>query len=229
MLFISARPAAIKASEPWKFSEKPIEWYHILSSQDNVLSMHSSAHWWRTEVEPKRFCTAVRRKNYPSETTDNLRGGGGTGGSSGVRVGGAGSRPWIQPAHTITFLPPVVVVNLLPCHLIYKFKGDGVMGEGSISPGKQSFVSVDIEKSMVAEFSLDSFPIVGELQLPAGRLNFESRIELGDCDQRQLQLLARVESSHGGAVRICVFVKHWLVNKTGLPLIFRQDGECSIS
>jgi hypothetical protein len=103
------------------------------------------------------------------------------------------------------------------------------MGEGSISPGKQSFVSVDIEKSMVAEFSLDSFPIVGELQLPAGRLNFESRIELGDCDQRQLQLLARVESSHGGAVRICVFVKHWLVNKTGLPLIFRQDGECLIS
>ena len=66
-------------------------------------------------MESKRFCVAVRRKNYPSET--------GLDSPTGLGLGGGGSRPWIQPAHTITFLSPVVVVNLLPCHLIYKFKG----------------------------------------------------------------------------------------------------------
>lgn len=71
---------------------------------------------------------------------------------------------------------------------------------------------------------MDSFPQGGELVLPVGRLNFESRFEVSDCEQRQLQLSARVESSHGGAARISVYVKHWIVNKTGLPLIFRQEG-----
>ena len=52
---MTARPAAIKASEPWKFSEKPIDWYHILTSQDNVLSVHTCWHYWRSDVEPQRF------------------------------------------------------------------------------------------------------------------------------------------------------------------------------
>lgn len=71
---------------------------------------------------------------------------------------------------------------------------------------------------------MDNFPHVGELTLHAGRLNFEGRMVVTDLDQRQLHLGARVESNQGGAVRISIFARHWLVNKTGLPLVFRQEG-----
>ena len=77
-----------------------------------------------------RFCVAVRRKNYPTETTsltnfaDNM------------------SR-WIQPAHTISFVPPVTIVNLLPCHLNFRIIGLS-KSSTDVSPGKKSFVSVSI-------------------------------------------------------------------------------------
>ena len=30
--------------------------------------------------------------------------------------------------------------------------------------------------------------------------------------------------SYGGAVRVTVYVPIWIVNKTGLPLVFKQEG-----
>ena len=83
---------------------------------------------------------------------------------------------------------------------------------------------MSIDNNLSVRLSLDNFPIGGELIIPAGRVNFDGRVELTDCDHRLLQLSARVEASHGGALRLLIWSKYWLVNKTGLPLIFRQEG-----
>jgi vacuolar protein sorting-associated protein 13D len=77
---------------------------------------------------------------------------------------------------------------------------------------------------VVLHFSLDLFPLGADLTLQPGKLNFESHLYLGDSQNRRLQLAAKVESIYGGTVKISVYARHWLVNKTGLPLVFRQEG-----
>ena len=57
--------------------------------------------------------------------------------------------------------------------------------------------------------------------LQPGRYNYDNRLTLGDGHERRLQLTARVEAIYGGAIRISILAQNWLVNKTGLPLIFR--------
>lgn len=74
------------------------------------------------------------------------------------------------------------------------------------------------------EFSLDLYPKAAELSLHPGRYGNDIKLEVGDSQNRRLNLIARVEPVLGGAIKISVYAKHWLVNKTGLPLIFRQEG-----
>ena len=63
-----------------------------------------------------------------------------------------------------------------------------------------------------------------DLTLLAGNSNFEAKLNLVDSQSRPLQLLAKVTSIYGGAIRVSIYARHWLVNKTGLPLVFRQEG-----
>ena len=200
-------------TDQWKFSEKSIEWYHILSAAENELKCHTCPHLWRpAEVPPQQFCVAVRRLNYPSDPTTE-------------EGGNSSHRTWIQPAHVITFLPSVVIINLLPCHLNFRLKKDAFKTI-VVAPGKESYVLVNLEEDMAFEFFLDNFPGRGDISLPAGLRfnNFVCRLEVRDYQHRPLDLIGRVEASHGGAIRISIFARHWLVNKTGLPLIFRQEG-----
>ena len=44
-------------------------------------------------------------------------------------------------AHTITFVPPILIVNLLPCYLRFQLKGSEAQAE-NIEPGKESCLSV---------------------------------------------------------------------------------------
>lgn len=63
-----------------------------------------------------RFCAEIRRENYPTDRAAALHG-----------VTGQ----WTQPAHTITLLPALLLVNLLPVDLNYSLVG--VLGR--IQPG----------------------------------------------------------------------------------------------
>lgn len=63
-----------------------------------------------------RFCAEIRRENYPTDRAAALHG-----------VTGQ----WTQPAHTITLLPSLLLVNLLPVDLNYCL--EGVLGR--IQPG----------------------------------------------------------------------------------------------
>ncbi len=72
---------------------------------------------------------SVRRQNYPlllSNDPDADFPSAAASSSSPTPESGARSNPspssWIQPAHLITFLSPVVVVNLLPCHLNFRVR-----------------------------------------------------------------------------------------------------------
>ncbi|QQP35708.1 Uncharacterized protein FKW44_024000, partial [Caligus rogercresseyi] len=55
----------------------------------------------------------------------------------------------------------------------------------------------------------------------------EVRVRLGDNNNRPLYLTAQIICKLGGIIRIVIFATYWLVNKTGLPLIFREEKSVS--
>ena len=67
-----------------------------------------------------RCCVSVQRDGFPVENSSERPE------SLGV----------IQPAHTLTILPPIVLVNLLPIELSYCIRGYSL--NGNIKPGRLS-------------------------------------------------------------------------------------------
>ena len=131
---IKAKPSTGNVSS-WKYCDKPINWYHIMTSQDNSLEVHTSAHGWNQKADKYRFCVAVKRQNYPLDVSSHSVSGGDLGSSSASQTSGerlapssSSSSSWIQPAHSITFISPVVVVNLLPCNLSLKHRRGEISG-----------------------------------------------------------------------------------------------------
>ncbi len=92
---------------------------------------------------------------------------------------------------------------------------------------------MNTSRQMALTLSLDQFPNAADVILPANcSSTFEARVRLTDAQDRPLFLQVRVApvvsgagaGGVGGAVRVTVYAPIWLVNKTGLPLVFRQEG-----
>ena len=223
---IFAKPSTGSVGQ-WRYCDAPVNWYHIMRQTDNTLDVHSSAHAWNQNAERYKFAVAVRRRNFPLEVSGAGGSGGGLDGQ-GARIAPSPSS-WIQPAHLITFLPPIVVVNLLPCHLKYRLKGAGAAPDTEVAPGKESCLAVDISEQLTLTLSLDQFPVTADVVLPAGSSNFEARVRVADGNDRPLYLQVAVTPRFGGALRVTVYAPIWVVNKTGLPLVFRHGCQMAIA
>ena len=221
---IFARPTSGGIGQ-WKYSEKPINWYHIMSAIDNSMDVHTSIHGWNSKKEASRFCVSVKRLNYPVEASNVDE----------VALSGTNddkqtiaSSSWIQPAHLISFMSPIIIQNLLPCHLSYQLNANS--GQESVGidvlPGKQSYLSADISIQNSLSFCLEMFSGHADLQI-SPRESFETRLKFLDNKSRSLYLSVKVECKLGGAILIMIFSPFWLVNKTGLPLIFKEEGNSS--
>ena len=57
-----------------------------------------------THYNPHRFCVNVQRENFPADTSNSH----------------------VQPAHTLTLLPPLTVGNLLPCDIQFYLLGSKI-------------------------------------------------------------------------------------------------------
>ena len=191
----------------WKFSDRQIHWCHILSSSDNSLELHQCQHAVKTGVtEPYMFSVSVRRLGFPPEAL----------------AVGPGSKAWVQPAHLVTVLPPVTLTNLLPCQLYYSLQ-DGARGD--TRPGTDTPLHIDTNNMFVIDFYLENFPGRGSVIMHPGTSPFEARIKLTDNKSRPLFINVKVGVRYGGAVFISVFASYWIVNKTGLPMLFKQEGD----
>ncbi|XP_034948002.1 vacuolar protein sorting-associated protein 13D isoform X2 [Chelonus insularis] len=149
-----------------------------------------------------KMCVAVRRDNYP------------------IDIGN-----YVLPAHTITILPPVTLNNLLPHELLYQVGTE----KGRIPPGNNADIyEINVhEEQLEISFQLDGYPGSGTLLLSQISGSFLSRMKLTDSLGRILFLQAAVIIEKGSAVRINITAPYWIINKTGLPLVFRQEGVIS--
>ncbi|XP_014195954.1 vacuolar protein sorting-associated protein 13D isoform X2 [Haplochromis burtoni] len=158
-----------------------------------------------------RFCVVIKKENYPDQQPANKY------------VSGSTKQIYRQPGHTIYLLPTMVLANLLPCDISYYIKGMSI--KGSLKPGKEAVLhAADTSQNMELGVLLENFPVCKELLIPPGTQNYVVRMRLYDTNKRLLCLTIRIILRAQGALKILISAPYWLINKTGLPLIFRQDN-----
>nr|XP_023697192.1 vacuolar protein sorting-associated protein 13D isoform X3 [Paramormyrops kingsleyae] len=205
---LQARPKGLglffcKAPIHWTTVERPGE---VSSSKRECQSVDFEDHLKRSF----RFCVVIKKEFYPEQQPAKA-------------VPGAPKQIYRQPGHTIYLLPTLVLANLLPCDLNYYLKGTTI--KGTMKPGREAVLhAADTSQNMELGVLLENFPICKELLIPPGTQNYVVRMRLYDTNKSLLCLTIRIVLRAQGALKILISSPYWLINKTGLPLIFRQDN-----
>nr|XP_018896804.1 PREDICTED: vacuolar protein sorting-associated protein 13D isoform X1 [Bemisia tabaci] len=200
------RMTNVPSSQYHTFSSRPIAWQHVQKPGEIIEEIR---HCHINKGPSYKFCTAVYRENYPCDVIKPL------------------SPPvmnlWAQPAHIITILSPIIIVNLLPYELHYIIPDVAL---GRIKPGQKAFLNeIDpLESSAEISFHLENFPSAGTVIIPASPSSFVGKLRLHDNFGRKLQLKATVNVKKGEGIQVLVSAAYWIMNKTGLPIVFKQEG-----
>ncbi|CAK6440611.1 unnamed protein product [Pipistrellus nathusii] len=192
------------------FCKAPIHWTNVVKTTE-VSSSKRECHSMDTEKSRFfRFCVAIKKENYPDYMPSHI-------------FSDSAKQIFRQPGHTIYLLPTVVICNLLPCELDFYVKGMPI--NGTLKPGKEvALHTADTAQNIELGVSLENFPLCKELLIPPGTQNYMVRMRLYDTNRRQLNLTIRIVCRAEGSLKIFISAPYWLINKTGLPLIFRQDN-----
>ncbi|XP_059807841.1 intermembrane lipid transfer protein VPS13D [Hypanus sabinus] len=192
------------------FCKAPIHWTSVAKTGE-VNSSKRECH--SSDCDDNscfRYCVAVKKENYPDYLPLNL-------------MSGNAMQVYRQPGHTIYLLPTLVLTNLLSCELSYYVKGTPI--SGSLKRGKDAVLhTADTSQNIELGITLENFPMCKELLIPAGTTNYHVRMRLYDTKKRLLNLSIRIVCRAEGSLKILISAPYWLLNKTGLPLIFRQDN-----
>nr|XP_046254049.1 vacuolar protein sorting-associated protein 13D isoform X1 [Scatophagus argus]XP_046254050.1 vacuolar protein sorting-associated protein 13D isoform X1 [Scatophagus argus]XP_046254051.1 vacuolar protein sorting-associated protein 13D isoform X1 [Scatophagus argus] len=194
------------------FCKVPIHWTSVERPGETSSSKREcqSADFDDSLKHNFRFCVVIKKENYPEQQPAK-------------RVSSSAKQIYRQPGHTIYLLPTMVLANLLPCDLNYYIKGTSI--KGSLKPGKEAVLhTADTSQNTELGILLESFPVCKELLIPPGTQNYVVRMRLYDTNKHLLCLTIRIILRAQGALKILISAPYWLINKTGLPLIFRQDN-----
>lgn len=129
------------------------------------------------------------------------------------------------PVFRISFLPPLTLVNLLPCELRYSIgEIKGALCKGS----QQKIYHVDTTCMNEIYFEMNGFPRSKAIKIDPGATgSFQYTLEVIDKNHRSLYLNAKIILASLGeepAVEVIISAPFWFINKTRLPLIFKQEG-----
>lgn len=187
----------------FQFTEKSIHWKDV----HDPLEIHQET---RTccSINNKMYklVFAIKKEPYPSK--DNTING-------------------LLPGHVITLWPPLRLHNLLPCDLLFKLPTGT---QGRISPSNTANIhEVDLDQPIEVTITLDSFSGAGQIYIqPTAFTNLPNNVDvelkLTDVNGRVLILRASIYVLKGCGMQIFISAPFWLINRTGLPLIFRQEG-----
>ncbi|KAH3833861.1 hypothetical protein DPMN_107177, partial [Dreissena polymorpha] len=196
--FISSRLWLRPLDWPVNFCVEPINWQQVRKKGEVI----SDTRFCQSEDAIYRFAVAVCHENYPESSQDELH---------------------PLPGHLVMIMPPLTVHNLLPIDMEFYFKGTDLRGH--VKPGKQIQIpAANMNVKLLFGVHLENFPQCKELEIPPADRSYRATLRLYDCDNRLLELNICVLCHVGGSLKLTVSVPYWLVNKSGLPLVFRQDG-----
>ncbi|XP_051860655.1 intermembrane lipid transfer protein Vps13D isoform X1 [Drosophila albomicans] len=132
-----------------------------------------------------------------------------------------------MPGHTITLLSPLMLKNMLCCDLIFNINGYSI---GRINAFQsKNIYNVNVCEPFNLSITLDNFQVSGQLKIPTN-LNgiVEPKLKLIDAKKRELHLHISIHGTKGKGIEIYISAPIWIINKTGLPLIFKQEGATNI-
>lgn len=142
------------------------------------------------------------------------------------------------PSHTITLLPPLQLANRLPYELRFKISINNNSSSnsgltttvGTIKAGDDYSVHyISPLEPFNIEFQMEHFPRCRKLYIEPGAIkNYQTFINMYDSNNRLLILNAHVTVQTGSqnpsnAMTITIYAPYWIVNRSGLPLIFAQE------
>lgn len=197
-------------------SEKSLSWDNIQSIFEhesnihicNPISVTDMKHASYCSSQPYRICVSTQRDGPGFDETSLNE-----------------SPSNLLPAFTMSFIPPLTMVNLLPCKLQY-FIGEvnGTLNKGA----QQRIYHVDTTKTTEVRFKINGYPQSKAINIDPGATgSFNHRLEMFDKKNRSLYLNAKIVLSSLGeepAVQVSIYAPYWFINKTRLPLIFKQEG-----
>ncbi|KAK9889536.1 hypothetical protein WA026_006891 [Henosepilachna vigintioctopunctata] len=195
---IDIRP--VGDSNKYSFCKPSISW-----KQSNTEMMYELLKCSSSNGVDYRFCCDITKERYVI----------------------AGSYKSDHPAHRITLLPTVKIVNLLPIDLTYRIKGDN----GRIIPGSsKALTKVDPNDVIEINILVESFVYSTSVIIPAGCVtDFSCRIRLEDKFERKLYLQAVILCNKEAKIKLAISAPFWIVNRTGLPLVFKQAGTAALA
>ncbi|KAK6626649.1 hypothetical protein RUM44_009125 [Polyplax serrata] len=180
------------------FSNAPLNWTKVRTAGEvvhEVYQCHSN------RDRSYRFVASIQRENFPEYVVSR----------------------WPQPGHTIVLISPLTMINLLPCDLHYSIKEANVRGH--IKPGMSAAIhEVDCDCKFEIHFHIENFPKHGVLLVPSPVSSLTCRIKVHDESGRRLDLSAAVQINKGAEINVTVWAPYWIINKTSLPLVFKQEG-----
>ncbi|XP_012282695.1 vacuolar protein sorting-associated protein 13D isoform X2 [Orussus abietinus] len=184
----------VHPSESYQYCMEAIDWT-MVKKPSEVLEIQATCRTNRDRLF--RMCVAVRRDNFPPDVGQMI------------------------PGHTISLLAPITVNNLLPHELLYNTGAEN----GRILPGESAdLLTPKLEEHLEIIVQLDGYSGAGTILLAQCINSFTGRVRLTDSSGRILFLQAAVVVEKGSAVKINITAPYWIINKTGLPLVFRQEG-----
>ncbi|KAJ6645642.1 Vacuolar protein sorting-associated protein 13D [Pseudolycoriella hygida] len=186
--------SAVRGMNTFQFCKDTLNW----KDMDDGVKLQEELRTCLSNREKFRFVAAIQREGYPTKDSVGI------------------------PGHSITLWPPLRLNNLLPCDLLYKLASGT---QGRIASSESASVhEIDLERELKITLTLDGYPGGGTLSIPVGSSSVEVTLRLTDIKQRILNLRASITMAKGCGMQISVSAPYWLVNRTGLPLIFRQEG-----
>lgn len=197
-------------------SEKSLLWDDIQAIYEHESNIHICHPITVTDVkhasycssQPYRICVAAQRNGFGMDGTQS------------------DVSPYNSiPAFTISFIPPLTIVNLLPCKLQY------IIGDlnGTLNMGaNQRIYQVDTTKMTEVHFKINGYPQSKAISIDPGATgSFNYKLEMLDKKNRSLYLNAKIILASLGeepAVQVIIYAPYWFINKTRLPLVFKQEG-----
>lgn len=180
----------------YQFCAKSVHWKDMEDSED----VHQELRTCKGNSDRGfRWVAAVRRDGFPVKE------------SSGI------------PGHSITLWPPLRMNNLLPCDLLYKLPS-GTQGRVSSSDTEQIH-DVNLDEPVEITLTLDGYPKPAPILIPTGIIgSVETNLRLTDVKGRMLILRINIVVIRGSGMQLNVSASFWLINRTGIPLVFRQEG-----
>lgn len=184
------------STSSYQFCAKSIHW----KDMDDGIEVHQVLRTCKGNSERWfRFVAAIKREGFPAKDAAGI------------------------PGHSIAIYPPLRLNNLLPCDLLYKLP-TGTQGRVSTSE-TANVHDVDLDVQLEITLTLDGYPKPAPITVPSGLLGtVETNLRLTDVMARSLNLRITISVVRGSGMQISVSAPFWLVNRTGLPLVFRQEG-----